>query len=45
MYDIILCVGCGTEIYDFEERISNSAGEWHFECYLDKDDDEDEDEL
>jgi hypothetical protein len=44
MPEIIICVGCGSEIYDFEDRLTNEYGDWHFECW-DEDEDENEDDL
>lgn len=37
MADIILCVGCGGEIYENEDRLHNEQGDWHFDCWLDRD--------
>jgi len=45
MSDVILCVGCGGEIYDNESRLHNAQGDWHFGCWLSDDDDDDDDEI
>lgn len=43
MPEIILCVGCGNEIYDYEDRLSTEKGDWHFDCWLDRDEEDNED--
>lgn len=35
--DIILCVACGGAISEYDDRLNTEYGDFHFECWLDVD--------